>query len=1484
MDQPHQHPSRNGDPYSTVPAGAGPRPISPTDISQFVRLDQCQRYLRLRLHDRFAGDAFLREYGVDPQAIPPLLTRSGAAFEQSVTTAMQARYRVVECGAAAGGQTSDNGRLVALARSLPPGQVVMLVQPRLIVTIGDWRLRGDADIVRLERDADGGLRLLIVDVKSSVAAKIEHRLQVAFYDRMTAALLDAAGVGYADIQTGILYRTGSVPAAESAGDLLQLATERRLAADLLAMPDGLLELVERPEEYRRAVSDLVTRPGSAAERVAEAPFASLPYHLTFKCDGCLYNEFCMKWSAERDDLSLLPYVSAAEKQALQDGGIATIHDLSRLKQPRVDPVTGEPDPLDLVPVPESRDTVNWLGGTWPVGPRLDELIHRARSYRAFKGDPVTSLPFIPSKGYGSLPYVSPDHNPNLIRIYIDAQHDFLHDRLAMAGALVVASEHGRERPHRRRVVIELAAGPPVSPERERELLVGWIERTLRAVVELAAPDDEGRPRAPIHLIFYERYDQRVLMDALGRHAGSVLAATPLYDFMTQMAAYDSPVATFLAEEIRELRNYPMVSQSLQAVAKWLRFDWRQGTDYWSLFKERMFDYWGKLDDPEPAAAPSAWYTNRARFSSQIPLEYAYAAWGEIEPPAPGERDLYAPYRGITPDLLIGFQQRRLEAMEWVAKDFKGNKDTAKGSFDLPDLAAFEDNARGLADALQEFLTIERLVSLNQWKQIRLQPPERRMLSGDTLVGRYLDSDQAPAVAAQNRENELLRQRREKLRAAWRAEYPDAKQVRLPKDQRQESNWSQAGLRVWLRLDLTGVDTDLDQVLSLTKLRDGDTVVLNPRWSVDGRLPPAEQVKLQTTSRQMLYRSQQARIVGTRVERDTSDRAVAGFVQIELMDERPGGQDGFVFRRAPQPLADGASYTLDDDPNDWSGSHQRGLIAALQAGGRHTLFDRLRGAPDLPEGATWPPAATAGQQRFASGLAALHTAGALHDFSPQVDRYIGEHGAAPVLLIQGPPGTGKSYSTAFALFARLQGAMAAGLDRRIFVCCNTHSATDVLLENIARVRAMLADFQVQCPALFVEYFDARLLDVPLFRVQPKGEMPDGIIALQEKTAKPAGQRQIADEILEPRWGVAAATPGGIRRAIVDRWGTKELLGHAFIDCLVLDEASRLSLPEAMMAALPLKPDGQLIVVGDHRQMPPIVQHDWANERRRSFRDYQTYESLFDTLRDRGLPGQPVYPMIQLDESFRLHAEMAEFLRREVYSRDGIAFYSRRDEVLPRFAGVSDFVAAVLAPEHPLIVVVHDERRSQQRNHFEQRLITPVLRTLADHGFDPEAGLGVVVPHRAQRAGLQEAVPQLSRRDPVSGVITVSAVDTVERYQGGEREIMIVSATESDPGYVLARSTFLLDPRRLTVALSRAKRKLVLVAARSIFELFSPDEEVFANAQLWKNLLHHTCTDLLWRGEVDGERVEVWGNGPAAGVAHPLPPKHGGDTTDFPVVGG
>jgi superfamily I DNA and/or RNA helicase len=223
-------------------------------------------------------------------------------------------------------------------------------------------------------------------------------------------------------------------------------------------------------------------------------------------------------------------------------------------------------------------------------------------------------------------------------------------------------------------------------------------------------------------------------------------------------------------------------------------------------------------------------------------------------------------------------------------------------------------------------------------------------------------------------------------------------------------------------------------------------------------------------------------------------------------------------------------------------------------------------------------------------------------------------------------------------------------------------------------------------------------------------------------------------------------------------------------------------------------------------------------------------------------------------------MAEFLRQEVYRHDGIAYHSKKRDRLAVHPVADDLATAVLHPDYPLVVVVHHEAESQMRNSFEQALIESVMRALADptkYGLDAVEGLGSVVPHRAQRAALQQSFPELCILDATTGMPVRSAIDTVERFQGGERTVIMVSATESDRAYLLASSQFLLDPRRLTVALSRAKRKMILVASRSIFSLFSTDEDVFVNSLLWKNLLLWTCSTLLWEGEREGKKVAVWG---------------------------
>jgi hypothetical protein len=1417
-----------------VLSAKGPLRLTPTDVSQFVRLEQCERFLRFRLAER-AGQEFMEEYDVNPQRITPLLSLSGHEFEDGIEETLGKKYTTVNYAkkSAAHDRPDNNQEVVSEARNLKAGKSVLLFQPRLKTKLHGWALRGDLDLVRLERKKDGALHVLIGDMKSTVQVKVEHRLQIAFYRLMLEDIFTAESIAFEPVKMGVLFRLPADPTPEEEIDLKPL---KDAAKQLFGLDDALLEVVADPQAYVQSVHDLVLASDSTALRVAQTPFQDLPFSLSFKCDGCLYNEFCMKWSAEQEDLSLLPYMTGTEKEALRRAGITTIQALATLKD-------FAPGSKDLIPTPGREAQVKQIAATWPVGPRLDELIHRAKSFRrSVRKDGTQALNSIPGKGNSSLPVATPELNPNLVWVYIDAQQDYLEERIYLLGGLVVACKDGT--PVNRRAVVRMTSGPPNSAAKERQLFVEWTRELVQTVVDLAAsgqPEDEQKS-APIHVVFFDHHEQRLMLEALGRNFPPIMQATPpLYDFLTQLAAYDSPIASYLDEEIRTFKNFPMTCQSLQSVAAFLKFDWNTPHPLRELFKARVFDYLGKLG----IDGVSEWYTRRSRFSSSVPLEYTYAAWGQLPKPEAGHGDVFADFRGVTKDLITAFETRRLEALEHVANSINGNPNTQKTPFVLPDLAHYEDKAHDLAHALNEFVTIERLVELNDWKRTRHAPPERRVLMGETLLVRYVEADQEPGVAKQNRENEKLRKKREEYIAAFKAEHPD-KPVRLTKEQNVECKWSPEGLRVKLQLEAVGVDCDLDEALAMSNLRDGDRLVLYPRWTVDERLPVEERKEFTPTPKQMLY-GNRAELVGLTTKKDKKGRITSGYAKV-VLHESFGGQwsRGFVFPAINRTLENDKLYTLDPCPNDWYGYFCSQVVEGLCDGEPNTLYDRLVDPPAPGKGA-----GTAGQQKFLAGLDAFHQAGHLHDFESAKREFIGGHGKTAVLLVQGPPGTGKSYSTAFAVFARLQGAMQAKRPFRVFVSCKTHAATDVLLKNVLEVQEKLRELQDADAKLFAKHFDVRLLDVLLFRVAPHDPPPAGIVHLLKDDEKEDDEDYNADVILEPEWAVVGITPGGVYGMLKKKW-PKAMFNQELCDLLVLDEASQMNLPEALMAALPLKSEAQLIVVGDHRQMPPIVKHDWDTEARRTFRDYQVYESLFDTLRLQ----QP--PMIQFTESFRLHEAMAEFLREEVYRHDGIAFYSKRKEVLPHHPVEDDLVAAVLRPEFPLVVVVHEEADSQVRNVFEQTLIDPILRALVEqHGLDAEEGLGIVVPHRAQRASLRQSFPQLCIFDPTSGLPVRSAIDTVERFQGGERTLILVSATESDRAYLLASSGFLLDPRRLTVALSRAKRKMILVASRSIFSLFSPDEETFINSLLWKNLLLRTCSTLLWEGERGGKKVLVYG---------------------------
>ena len=90
------------------------------------------------------------------------------------------------------------------------------------VDLAGWQLRGDVDLLRLERSADGTLNILVGDMKSTVEVKVEHRLQVAFYRLMLEGLLKDDGIAHAPVQTGILFRPPADPTPEEEDEIKPL--------------------------------------------------------------------------------------------------------------------------------------------------------------------------------------------------------------------------------------------------------------------------------------------------------------------------------------------------------------------------------------------------------------------------------------------------------------------------------------------------------------------------------------------------------------------------------------------------------------------------------------------------------------------------------------------------------------------------------------------------------------------------------------------------------------------------------------------------------------------------------------------------------------------------------------------------------------------------------------------------------------------------------------------------------------------------------------------------------------------------------------------------------------------------------------------------------------------------------------------------------------------------------------------------------------
>ena len=271
---------------------------------------------------------------------------------------------------------------------------------------------------------------------------------------------------------------------------------------------------------------------------------------------------------------------------------------------------------------------------------------------------------------------------------------------------------------------------------------------------------------------------------------------------------------------------------------------------------------------------------------------------------------------------------------------------------------------------------------------------------------------------------------------------------------------------------------------------------------------------------------------------------------------------------------------------------------------------------------------------------------------------------------------------------------------------------------------------------------------------------------------------------------------------------ELFKLKHFDVAIVDEATQILEPQLLGILCARFKDGRngigkFILIGDHKQLPAVVlqsneQSEVHDEGLRRIGLYNLKDSLFERLYRFHLQEEHCRAVDMLCRQGRMHPGVASFPNRE--------FYAGKLEAL----GLPHQLENVDAPVRFIPSERDTESVSGKTNRNEARIVAQLAADvyhLYKETFEVNRTLGVITPYRSQIALIRKEIQALG----ISALNEIS-VDTVERYQGSERDVIIYSFCVN----YLYQLKFLPNlteengvwiDRKLNVALTRARRQLI-----------------------------------------------------------------------------
>ena len=389
-------------------------------------------------------------------------------------------------------------------------------------------------------------------------------------------------------------------------------------------------------------------------------------------------------------------------------------------------------------------------------------------------------------------------------------------------------------------------------------------------------------------------------------------------------------------------------------------------------------------------------------------------------------------------------------------------------------------------------------------------------------------------------------------------------------------------------------------------------------------------------------------------------------------------------------------------------------------------------------------------------------------------------AQDYFLLIGPPGTGK---TSCALKKMVE-TFHADKGAQILLLSYTNRAVDEICKSLASIRPAVDFIRVGSELSCDETYRTHLIENELASCNRRSEVYERIRSCR----------------------IIVGTVAAIS-------GKPELFRLKHFNVAIIDEATQILEPQLLGILCARGEEGgnaidKFILIGDHKQLPAVVlqsseQSAIYEESLMSIGLTNLKDSLFErlyrncTARQSSLTSHPSYDM--LCRQGRMHPEVALFANR--------AFYGGRliPVGLPHQLEDSDTVCRLaFYPSVP-----EKTGTSTKINHSEARIVADLVARIYEDcrtDFDEARTLGIITPYRSQIALIKKEIAAL-------GIPALNRimVDTVERFQGSERDVIIYSCCINSYFQLkfvsnLTEEDGTLIDRKLNVALTRARKQM------------------------------------------------------------------------------